>query len=198
MKLKFLANPLEFEQWRYNLLLVAPSKGEAKKTVSKGDIYFEGSTITKFGGATLTYLTGVATDDILSVRAELPIECFTDDLFQPSTSTVEALKAVEGTPVEGEPALWAYVLEGSPDYDENFGRKFWEEHVLDSICGPWETVAGYGHWHKLKISPDRLRKFSLLKPQGQPIFWEFGEWADRDIIRWSYGENLDGVYVPLD
>ena len=162
-----------FDDWRYNLVLVAPGKGEAKKTVSRGFIRL--SPVPGF-------LKGTATDDILSVDAYLRVDDSGFDL--PVWVTTEGLKnaiLLEDT----------VTLEVSPEFDEKFDELFWEQHVLDSIYMGTPELHGF-----LSLSPDRLRKFSLLKPQGQPIKWGFFEWADRSIIQWALGD-LRGVYVPL-
>lgn len=200
-----LSDPKLWEEFVYNLTLVAPGKGEAKKTVSKGFIRIELSPFYKGLGP---FATGVATDDILSIFTECPIVDYpgeSEGEFHHLWSTVEALKAATPTPTtlgNSDALGYSVNLECSPDYDAKFDRLFWVDHVLDSISGEWEAVQSgdqYANkaWSSVRISPDRLRKFSLLKPQGQPILWEFGEWADRDIIRWSY-EHMEGVYVPLD
>jgi len=198
-----------YEEFVYNLTLIAPGKGDAKKSVSKGLIRLGFAPFYKGVGP---HLNGMATDDILSVFTETPIYSFdgepTNEIpggtFQPHWVTVEALKAATPTLttlrfLEGDP-LYEVTLDTSPDFDAKFDRLFWVEHTRDSIMGEWEPTGGrlrtHG-WNSVKISPDRLRKFSLLKPQGQPILWEFGEWADRDIIRWTY-DSMSGVYVPLD
>lgn len=170
---------VDAEEWNrfvYNLTLVAPGKGEAKKTVSRGFIR-----LSNFS----TSLIGMATDDILSVITSIEVDNYQGP---PETwVTVDALKSAG----ELEGILH---LEISPDFDEKFDQLFWADHVYESIAGSATEIFSNG----LSISPDRLRKFSLLKPQGNPIRWELVEWADRDIIRWSLGDNLRGVYVPLD
>jgi len=185
--MSFVADHEDFEQWRYNLLLVNPGKGEAKKTVGGGVIRI--SVVTSY------YLMGLASDDILSVAAGLPLGDPEDTELEPSWWTAEDLKRVEGTPIEGRGNCRLYQLsDPTPEYSEEFDRIFWKEHVWESIFG--DALGAY-KWG-LGLSPDRLRKFSLLKPTGLPIEWDFCEWADRDIIRWSYGEHTKGVYVPLD
>jgi len=196
-----------YEEFVYNLTLVAPGKGDAKKSVSKGLIRLGFAPFYKGVGP---HLNGMATDDILSVFTETPLYSFegepTNEIpggtFQPHWVTVEGLRAATPTPIQGlnfgAAPVYRVTLDTSPDFDAKFDRLFWVEHTLDSISGYWDRPSRLGDdWDQIKISPDRLRKFSLLKPQGHPILWEFGEWADRDIIRWTY-DSMSGVYVPLD
>lgn len=183
---EFYANLTEFEEWRYNLLLINPGKGEAKKTVGQGFIRVDGVP---------GHLDGYATDDILSVAASLDATPVQDHNFRPTWWTAEALKSAEVYPVLPNEAERVHVkVQDSLDFDAKFDRLFWVEHVLSSIVGDSDPVSQY----HITISPDRLRKMSLLKPQGHPMWWNHVEWADRDLIRWYYRQNLKGVYVPLD
>lgn len=186
MKVTFTVDAEQWNTFVYNLTLVAPGKGEAKKTVSRGFIRLYMYDNCDGTGE----LIGMATDDILSVITQVTIGGPTTGSFQPALwVTVDALKSAG----ELEGVLH---LEVSEDFDEKFDKLFWAEHVYESIAGA--VARNPDRWSGVSISPDRLRKFSLLKPQGNPIHWEFVEWADRSIIRWRLGDNLRGVYVPVD
>lgn len=50
------------------------------------------------------------------------------------------------------------------------------------------------------LNPDRLRKFSLLKPGGYPIDMRYGydRGVAREVIAFKAGPTLRGVLAPLD
>lgn len=184
--MKFWVDSLDwFNDWRYNLLLAAPSKGEAKKTVSLGFIRIEALAI--WGGDYV--LSGMATDDIFSLHSELPGEL----LDEPKTFWIspEKLKGIN----EFEPHKGGFIIDfpEDPAFDETFDVMFWVEFVERSIYGNVKPLATY----RIEVSPERLRKFSLLKPVGQTLFLEFVEWNGWSIIRWT-AANSQGIYVPLE
>lgn len=139
----YTADQLWESQADYNLRLVAPNKGEAKKTASQGEIY-------------LGYFVGMATDDILSICCEVPWGI-----------------SDEADPLEG---LW--------------------RDVYDSIFGQAEDGLDYSYFN---ISPDKLRKFSLLEPRGKyPVAFKAVEWRGIPILRFKMGPYTRGSLALLD
>lgn len=176
----------------YNLATVAPGKGQAKKTVSTGLTRLE---LTVNDGK--IEVRGLATDDVLSIYQQVTIELaeaakvFGQEAFERTLHEdvvgyfyPDTLRAMSG----GEPS--------APDrtYDQSFDEKFWRQHVMGSI---FDQTPSYPLAY-VKVMPDRLRKFSLLKPQDQPLELFMTEWADRTIIRWRYNKSAYGIYAPLD
>lgn len=180
-------NLQQFENWRYNLLLVAPGKGEAKKTVSRGFIRLELWNVVSQDTIGGSLLQGAATDDILSISTELPCGGKSEVIWVRADTLKNVMPGYFTD-------MWMVTLKNDPEFDAKFDKIFWEDHVLDSISG--EVVSRPTVW--FEVNPDRFRKFSLLRPNTK-ITFDFVEWADRDIIRWYH--NLDGidtrgVYVP--
>lgn len=190
----YIQDPKEFDEWKYNLLLIAPGKAESKKTVSRGFIRVD-ALWTGIQWA----LTGMATDDILSISAEI-LGVIDDNIplqeINPFWIKPETLKAVTPTLMKG---TGFYLVDFPEDeaFDGKHDQRFWLDHVEASINEPYQqTVSASITW--IDLSPDRLRKFSLLKPQGFPMTWEFVIWQSREIIRWSYSAGgCVGIYVPL-
>lgn len=134
------------DDFDYNLDLVRPGKGEAKKTASQGEI-FTGS-----NGVAL------ATDDILSVAV--------------SREPFPAFQGYQGQTFSG----------------------FWGD-VHSSIFKPSVSIPTY----TFNVSPDRLRKFSLLKPRGiYPVSFIFVTWRGIDILRFKMGPYVRGSMAILD
>lgn len=129
-------------QFDYNLRLVAPGKGEAKRTASQGKIFLTGG-------------FGLATDDILSLYCDLgPVD-----------------HGMNATPT----GLWAL--------------------VYDSIFGPAEEVGT----SVVNVSPDKLRKFSLLEPRGvYPVSFKSVVWKGAPILRFKMGPRVRGSLALLD
>lgn len=185
--MKFWVDSLDwFNDWRYNLLLAAPSKGEAKKTVSLGFIRIEALDI--WGGGDCV-LSGMATDDIFSLHSELPGKL----LEEPKTFWIspEKLKGIN----EFEPHNGGFIIDFPEDasFDEAYDVMFWVEFVERSLYGDVTPLPA--EW--IQVSPERLRKFSLLKPVGEPLLLGFVEWNGWSIIRWTTAYS-QGIYVPLE
>lgn len=190
----------EFHDFLYNLATVAPGKGQAKKTVSTGLVRLELTT-----NDSRIEVRGLATDDVVSI-------------YQQVTISLEDTTRIFGSPVMerilhedvigyfypdtlktlGELAkLTIPTAPPPPDrlFDQKFDQQFWLEHVMSSIFSATPSTP----LHFLKIMPDRLRKFSLLKPADKPLEFYMTEWADRTIIRWRYAEGKAyGIYAPID
>lgn len=168
----------------YNLELVAPGKGEAKKTVSLGKIFLD---IDSFA------IHGLATDDIISIYGnvmiqESPASEMSYGFIEPSMLRDYRIQLGKAKGVQ------TIDLPLEPE-DEEFMELFWHGHVLESIHGEAGAVVR----SQVLLSPDKLRKFSLLEPRGEyPVKYDFVEWADRDIVRWTYGPNYSGVLAILD
>jgi len=179
---------MKFEDWRYNLLLVAPGKGEAKKTVSQGIIRLELFRYPATGRPVFT-LDGSATDDILSIYSA--IGGSSSDIVERTAIWVrpETLKTLEVTQ-EGFEEFSIDVTNDS-SFSEEFDKIFWEEHVLDSIMG---NAKGQSEMF-FQLNPDRFGKLGLLRPRGIPFDFEHVEWADRSILRWYQGDKSRGVYT---
>ena len=185
-------NIQSFEDWRYNLLLIAPTKGEAKKTVSRGYVRVEVENHSRMYDGFWS-ITGYATDDILSVSTEFLGEPEGDEESRRFWVSTEDLKKVEPSHISEN--VYTFELPEAEVYDTKFDQLFWHDHVRSSIYDVVPPVTAT--W--LTLSPDRLRKFSLLKPQGHKLYFDFVEWSDRDVIRWSYDDGTtEGVYVPVD
>jgi hypothetical protein len=177
-------DPGKFEDFRYNLQLVAPGKSDGKKTVSRGFIRLE---VNAFTGAST--LEGVATDDILSIHTSLSVVNTSTTGREIVWMLPEALKAAPL--VDSCDGTWMVILDGHADYDERFDRMFWEEHVQDSILtGDVKRVPELG----FVLNPDRFAKLGLLRPRGKPFAFSHVEWADRSILRWS-ADAVSGVYT---
>lgn len=185
---------MSLETFVRNLTNVAPNKGEAKKTVSQGLIRVS------FGmdDELEWWMEGHATDDVMAIFQKEPIS---RDQFERMTSAtqVDQFEWV-GYYLPDTLKSWLYYNKldyntTRPDssYDREFDSKFWLDHVDSSILGP----AGHPSVGWVEMNPDRLRKFSLLEPRGQVLRWEFREWADQTVIRWTYGV-AHGVYAPID
>lgn len=172
----------DLRDFLYNLSLIAPGKGEAKKTVSGGKILLVRSN---------EHLWGYATDDIVSVVCRIST---TDTVFSETVGTIlpdEAKDYSLKAPLEDSDHTFRIEVDTGYDYD------FWWGHVNPSINGR----PSYGHIVQphLALSPDRLRKFGLLEPRGKyPLDLDRVEWEGNDIIRWMYGPNVKGVLAPLD
>lgn len=184
--MKITGDARELYNFFYNLELVAPGKGEAKKTVSSGKIFLESDDF---------MVHGVATDDILSVYGRVFLNDGSENIGQYTTDTI---KAVRNT-IMKDAGIVTVELPDDDNLDEEFIDLFWRGHVLDSIVDAGTTAAQPLMLPGVNLSPDKLRKFSLLEPRGEhPVRFEFVEWADRDIIRWQYGPEYSGVLVILD
>jgi hypothetical protein len=178
---KVTANTKDLSDFFYNLELVAPGKVEAKKTVSKGFVYLE------YHGRTLI---GVATDDFISIYGVVEIDEIDD--FGCLLSTTDDLKRLRGTLDKGSEFSTLDLPE--TEVDEHL-LDFFSVYHIDMICLPAFELRRWGAW----VSPDRLRKFSLLEPRGRyPLKLAHTEYADRDIFRWQYGPNYRGVYAHLN
>lgn len=176
-----------FEDWRYNLILVAPTKGEAKKTVSQGFIRLE-----LFNDLEDVYpplIGGMATDDILSISTSVQLVRRVGETdrktFWISPQNFKALEPIEDC--RGE---FSVEIENDPAFDERFDKLFWEDHVEDSINGVAKRQAEMS----FVLNPDRFGKLGLLRPRGLPFHFQHVEWADRDILRWQ-GGNTAGIYT---
>lgn len=179
----------EFEDWRYNLLLVAPGKGEAKKTVSQGFIRI--NVWEKFS-ADNPIAEGTATDDILSISSALNLVGVAAEVDEGKTLWVspQNFKALE--PLEDCRGEFSVEIENDPAFDERFDERFWDEHVLDSIMG----LAKLQPEISFSLNPDRFGKLGLLRPRGLPFSFDHVEWADRSILRWQQsGRDTSGVYT---
>lgn len=174
----------KFDDWRYNLILVAPGKGEAKKTVSQGFIRLELSAYRASSSGFIYMLEGTATDDILSINSSMAVT--TEHTERESIwVTPQHLKSLEVKHQEVE-------LENDPAYTQEFDKIFWEEHVLDSIFGQSRATKE----EYITLNPDRFGKMGLLRPRGLPFEYQFVEWADQNIIRWFQGDtDTRGVYT---
>ena len=149
-----------FEDWRYNLILVAPTKGEAKKTVSQGFIRLE-----LFNDLEDVYpplIGGMATDDILSISTAI-------QLFRPVGETEgkilwispQNFKALE--PIEDCRGEFSVEIENDPAFDQRFDKLFWVDHVEDSINGSVKRQAEMS----FVLNPDRFGKLGLLRQIGR-------------------------------
>jgi hypothetical protein len=90
----------EYAQWAYNLDLVKPGVGTAKKSASRGSIYYH---INDYE------LVGFATDDLLSVKVTLPLM---DAPSEVSFGELESDVSPLGTP---GPAFWLTAVKESID-----------------------------------------------------------------------------------
>lgn len=176
-----------FEDWRYNLILVAPSKGEAKKTVSQGFIRLE---LYNEFDVYPPLIGGMATDDILSISTSLHLlgVAESNDEGKVLWISPQNFKALE--PIEDCRGEFSVEIENDPAFDARFDKIFWMEHVEDSINGVAKRQAEMS----FVLNPDRFGKLGLLRPRGLPFHFEHVEWADRDILRWS-GGNAFGIYT---
>jgi len=174
-----------FEDWRYNLLLVAPTRGEAKKTVSQGFIRFQ-----LWYDDLYPMIVGFATDDILSISTSLDVIHITNSFGESEYLWIspQNFKALE--PIEDCRGEFSVEIENDPAFDERFDKLFWEDHVEDSINGLAKRQAEMS----FVLNPDRFGKLGLLRPRGLPFHFQHVEWADRDILRWS-GGNAFGIYT---
>jgi hypothetical protein len=155
-----------YTEWAYNLNLVKPGVGTAKKSASRGSIYY----------STNTYeLVGFATDDLLSVKATLP-------LGDPDPVTPVVL--IDNGELQSDVSQL-----GTP------GIEFWVQ-VKESIDG---DATNLDHRLTYHVSPDRLRKFSLFEPRGlYPLQFKIVNWSGREVLRFWYGPNLQGSLALLD
>src|SRR5678809_943133 len=127
----FSVDAEEWNQFVYNLTLVAPGKGETKKTVSRGFIRLHLFDNCDGSGE----LSGMATDDILSVATSVTIDGPTTGSFSPALwVTVDSLRAALGS-YGGDYFSGKVTLEISPEFDEKFDKLFWQDHVYQSIAG---------------------------------------------------------------
>lgn len=176
-----------FEDWRYNLILVAPTKGEAKKTVSQGFIRLE---LYNEFDVYPPLIGGMATDDILSISTSLHLlgVAESNDEGKVLWISPQNFKALE--PIEDCRGEFSVEIENDPAFDARFDKIFWMEHVEDSING----VAKLQPEISFVLNPDRFGKLGLLRPRGLPFHFQHVEWADRDILRWG-GGNAFGIYT---
>lgn len=177
-----------FEDWRYNLLLVAPSKGEAKKTVSQGFIRL--NAWYKFDTYPFAIVDGMATDDILSISTSIQLEGVAEANGESKVLWIspQNFKALE--PIEDCRGEFSVEIENDPAFDARFDKLFWQDHVEESINGVAKRQAEMS----FILNPDRFGKLGLLRPRGVPFQFDHVEWADRDILRWSGGDAF-GIYT---
>lgn len=175
-----------FEDWRYNLLLVAPTKGEAKKTVSQGFIRLQ---VFDELDVYAPLINGMATDDILSIFTSITLfRGVRESEGKVLWISPQNFKALE--PIEDCRGEFSVEIENDPAFDTRFDKIFWMEHVEDSINGSAKRQAEMS----FVLNPDRFGKLGLLRPRGLPFNFQHVEWADRDILRWS-GGNACGIYT---
>lgn len=175
----------DFEDWRYNLLLVAPTKGEAKKTVSQGFIRLQAWYDEHYPS-----VVGMATDDILSIFSRLDLVGVAAEVGDGKSFWIspQNFKALE--PIENRGGEFSVEIENDPAFDARFDELFWDQHVEYSING----VAKVQPEISFSLNPDRFGKLGLLRPRGYPFTFEHVEWADRSILRWE-GHSGFGVYT---
>jgi hypothetical protein len=167
-----------------NLTLVAPNKGEAKKSVSGGRVRLEFQVV----GSNLR-VAGLATDDHISISSSIVLTI-------PEARAVldnDLLRRVMDDDIYGEypsDALKEPRLGAPGPPDKEFDRLFWREHVWSSIFSDAPSVRPEG----FAFNPERLRKLALLEPREEMSF-HFVDWADRSIIRWTAPLHA-GVYAP--
>lgn len=73
-----------------------------------------------------------------------------------------------------------------------------ELHNADALCFP-EGYLTLGLVDYIALSPDRLRRLSLLKPAGFPI--DLATYNDKDghvVLSFRYGPTVRGAIAPLD
>jgi hypothetical protein len=174
-----------FEDWRYNLLLVAPTKGEAKKTVSQGFIRLQ-----LWHDELYPLVQGYATDDILSIQTSLALTEITAGIGEGKNLWISPQNFKAAEPFEDCNGDFSVEIENDPAFDARFDERFWDEHVEDSINGVAKFQAEIG----FTLNPDRFGKLGLLRPRGYPFSFEHVEWADRSILRWS-GHSGFGIYT---
>lgn len=181
-----------WNQFAKNLILFAPNKGEAKKTVSRGLIRLEMEVIDDKA----ILIQGAATDDIASIYMSLYVPTSEAATVLKRPLLKEVLK--EDFIGYWEPEQLKLSLTGPLELpaqpaEASFDKKFWVEHVFGSIY--------YDHVATLlttgvSFNPDRMRKLALMEPRGAEVQFWFVEWADRSIIRWNT-ETARGAYAPV-
>lgn len=172
----------------YNLALVAPSKASAKHSISQGKIFLDSHPLPD---ERKSKVVGYATDDYLSIRQEIVFpELFR--ITEPGVITSEQAKEVANLPAELPEGHYLHV---KPEYDYDF----WYEFVAPSIVGNSKDIEV--ELARLAVSPDRLRKFSLLQPRGTyPLDFKFvrSTISRTPFIRWRLGPNITGTLAPLN
>lgn len=162
------------DQFVYNLGLVAPGKGEAKKSSSGGRVLIGYEPVND-----LYQITGYATDDLLSVQVQLP-----------------GLVKEPGA-LWGEATVDELKMGGQVPIDPNFNEALWIEGVRSSILHG--VTLGYSAQEEFAVDPNRLRKFSLLEPRSHfPLDFKWAEWNYRSILKWKMGPNVRGSFATLD
>lgn len=184
-----MVDQVTWEQMIKNLILFAPTKAEAKKTVSGGLVRIH----LDIHNQDIVVAQGMATDDIISIYTDIaiPIKELATRVKKP------LLKEILNSGFTGH---WApeELREGTlglPEraFDAGFDDLFWRQHVRSSLSDWVPGIQTFG----VSFNPDRMRKLALMEPRGQAVDFWFCEWADRSLIRWRTPTAF-GAYAPVE
>jgi len=183
----------------YNTLIFTPGKGEAKKTTTRGDVLLSARSDGMFFIATEGYV--VLSEKFPAVNIDIPpgdsVECWIrgDELreFEKALREIKGEISLSLPPfdlsIDDGPTLKLLLSSDAKDYWDGVRKLLAGKGVDgDALDGPFA------------IGPDRLSKFSRLKPQGEyPLdLKRFVTESSQDLLYWKYGPAVRGILVPLN
>lgn len=179
---------LLWDQFLKNLVTISPTKGEAKKTVSRGIVRLR----IVVESARLIRIEGMATDDIVSIDQWMLMDLDQAQLVMTPALLSEAMRTDFVGWWTTDELKSGKLHYPTTEFDPDFDKRFWIEHVHSSIHDLTQGVVA----QLFSFNPDRMRKLALIEPRGQEMTMVFCEWADRTIIRWGTLDEIHGVYAP--
>lgn len=176
----------ELHRLLYNAILFTD-----KKSAAGGVAKFRAT----FGSGPNMGLVVFATDDHVAIFDRIPAEGGeeVDEFFL----SLETMKALEKDLRDQDSVI---------DFDFNAHRvlgdvdlELWDTVVRMLSLKDFESDDSVQHV-TFALNPDRLRKFSLIKPGNYPIDMRYGydTGVHRDVIAFKAGPTLRGVLAPLD
>lgn len=177
----------------YNALLFTPGKGEAKRSVSGGNVMVTFSDTVTF----------TSTDGYVAIRsgpadtnpkANRRVIVSGEDLKK-LESALRTLEEVVEFEADSNEVAYGYAVAGV-FLEVLPGAPLWDK--IDTFIDS-DYPADPELFQKFAVDPRRLSKFSLLEPKGEyPVDFKLRESnIEQQLLVWRYGPDTRGVFSPL-
>jgi len=169
---------MKIEDAVYNALLFAPRKGELKLSITGGEVRVSGECVTVVDAPGLTVARFRLDPEGRRLSRTMYLQADVLSEIMNFTSVDADSSDISYSPTSDYPETWLQA--------DNF---------LGVPCIP--------SMKPFAVNPDRLSKFSLLRPRATkelayPLDLETVVIQDRDVVRWRYGPDAEGVLFHLN